>query len=66
MLDDATPSVSFTKSVNIPLSEGVANSESWTTMVVVALYVGRTLETVAEVGAADQTFERPVVEDSTE
>jgi hypothetical protein len=35
-------------------------------MVVVALYVGRTLEMVAAVGVADHTFDRPVVEDSTE
>ena len=66
MEDDETPSVSFTNSVNIPLSEGVAVSARCTTMVVDALYVGKTLETVAEVGVADHTFDKPSVEDSME
>ena len=52
--------------MNIPLSAGVAVSARCTTMVVDALYVGKTLETVAEVGVADQTFDKPSVEDSTE
>ena len=54
MVDEAVPSLSETMIVNMPLSLGVAVSPSWTTMVNVELYVGRTFDTVLEVGVTIQ------------
>ena len=53
-VDEAVPSLSETMIVNMPLSLGVAVSPSWTTIVNVELYVGRTFDTVFEVGVTVQ------------
>ena len=54
MVEEAVPSLSETMIVNMPLSLGVAVSPSWTTTVNVELYVGRTFDTVLEVGVTVQ------------
>ena len=46
MVEEVVPSLSETMIVNMPLSLGVAVSPSWTTIVNVELYVGRTFDTV--------------------